>query len=173
MKNATTKKRIKVYGTLQTKARICSAHIFFNKQCWKEGLAPRYAVDNLTKVKCDPSFRAKFIKPAVIQQKDSERTRIFKRIMFLHRELSHERHPIEFEIMDDVVRLRASMNCFKQRQKHHFKLYQLRMNKMPNSVISFAPTMINLSDTIFTIGELDLLDQGMKYCPKPVLVQSI
>ena len=76
----------------------------------------------------------------------------------------------ELTIFLDSVHEEVSKMAFKKTLKQDNKFEKLLSKK--GKSISFGPKIVNLSDTVFTDRELELLNQGIKYCPPPRNVED-
>ncbi|XP_072152695.1 uncharacterized protein [Bemisia tabaci] len=172
MKNATTTKKLKAYRKLKIKVKNLSADIYFNKICLTEQLTPNYVRNSLTKYNGENHLREKFAKLTIkwhMHQRYFQRSRVYKQIMFLHLELVHDLHYVEFLAYEDAIEAEASNIKFQKVQNQEKKLETLRSrDKHKPHQIMFAPRLVNLSDCIFTEAEIELLNRGSKYCPPPI-----
>ena len=95
-------------------------------------------------------------------------------LKLLHTSLAERLHPIEWELLDDKVRLEASFQSYKKRLTHRKKLDNLKKNQLNSCNLTqeeigthnFYPSFKNLSTARFTFEEEKLLQKGLKYNPK-------
>ena len=171
LRNATTNKKMNTYRKLRTKIVNLNADIEFNQHCLKNNLTPKYASNSLKNFKGDVRLKQKLLTTTIkwqIDQKYGERDRVYPRIMFLQLELLNELHYIEYITVEEKIQEIIRTIKYKKRSKIFTKLGNLHSTQAPQKPkIPFAPRVINLTDMIFTQEEINLLNQGIKFCPPP------
>ena len=176
LKQASLAEQSNLYYKLKLKHRISVQNIWFNQQCIKNGVNPKFV-----HIRCSSTTQSakKAIQKAKTTWLKEESRRWFKtrdnlllHIKVLHSELTFKLHSIEFDFLDDKVRSEISVIIHKKYINQSKKLKKLIHDK--NKTVQNLPVqeskkffdrVINLSETQFTETEINLLEKGPKYNP--------
>ena len=159
---------INVYKNIRTKIMKCCANIYFNQQCLKRKIIPKYA--NLNVPNTSPA--------AQMTKKKIHITRIKDEIKFLHiqkqklnTELynAHLKAALEWgniwhTIMESIL-VTVNQEANKKYKTINTKLNQLMKTQTNNLDFQkqFYPRVINNTSITFTNDEMSLLNKGLKY----------
>jgi hypothetical protein len=159
---------IRKYKSLKSRLYNCNASIYFNRQCLKKQLTPKYA--NIKIPNTSPAHKYTQQKAATMRIKDeikylySKKQDLNQQIYHLHLSLAHTWsntwHYI-YETIEGELNREAKAK-YKALDK---KLDHLRKTQSytPHSTQSFYPRLINNTDILFSKNELNLLHKGLKY----------
>ncbi|XP_071441617.1 uncharacterized protein [Hetaerina americana] len=169
----------KLYLKLFIKCRIASLNIYFNSQCLKRGVTPKFV--SIKSCSSSPAAQhAISTAKKVWVQKEvkmwySKREAICHYLFILHMELCSKLHPAEFQVWEDRVRSRTKSICDAKRKVLNQKLYILSRvlrnsdtqsnPKLRSCDHKFAPRVVNLSNSDLSPSNLVLLNKGLKYAP--------
>jgi len=165
---ASQAKSIYLYKNLKAKVQRCCSNIYFNRQCLKLGLIPKYAQIKIPYTSPD----------SIVTRKKTQTTRLKEKIKFLYKkkdkliELLYRTHlqaAQEWGKMWDLIRdnIHTTLNLEAERI---YKNLDDKISRLTNSQherinekFKFYPRMINQTHIFFTEEEQTLLNKGLKY----------
>lgn len=176
---ASTAKLAVMYRKTLLKIKKCSNHLWFNKQCIKESLHPKFM-----KISCNNSSpEAQLsIRAAYSKWLNEEMHKWYQRrdnlqlhLKLIHEELVFKLIYDDFQETDRIIREEVQEQVHQQYINQLKKLEQLRQGKQvkqkvidqhkENSSFNFYDRVVNLTDVTFENSELNMLEKGLKYCP--------
>jgi hypothetical protein len=186
IKSASVAVQARLYIKLTKVHRLASQNVWFNQQCKREHLIPKYI-----NLRSNTNSRSAdiAIKKAQFIWLNEESRRWFSirdnlklHLKILHSELSYTLHNIEFDLLDQKARLLASQEVYKKYVSQCSKLRVLRRESGTNNNIgtqrgfhehshTFYPRIKNLSNVQLSNDEVSLLNKGLKYNLKPQINQ--
>lgn len=179
-RNATIRKVMKAYQQLKVKATLTSLDIMFITKCIGAEVFPKFVVNSLKWYKGNRVLLNRLMKSMLkweLNEKYSMRDNIFKKVMYLQLKLLNSLHRLEFESFDAKVHDIVKREKWTKIARHNSKFENLVTNKQKaerkTTPIQFGPKFINLSDTIFSKNEEELLNKGTKFCPPPPIINKL
>lgn len=169
-----------IYRKSLLKVRKCNNHLWFNKQCIKEDVTPKFM-----KITChnkskearetiEQSYKVWLKKE--IQKWYTRRNNLKLHLKIIHMKLLQIIHPIVFDIIDREIREEVQERSFQHHRIQLKKLEDLKNRKLSLNVANIVPKnthenntyyphFINLTEIHFTDLETKLLEKGLKYNP--------
>ena len=183
IKNSSTDELTRRYKKLLIKRKVNEGNLWFNQQCIKRKLIPNY-VNLKCKSKCQSAEKA--VRRAEIIWVKLEIKRYFKilnilniHLKVIHSELTFRLHKIEFDLLDTKIRNFVNQNDLIKRKTLNKKLNLLETrnnitdNDQNPKVHTFYNRFKNLSNIEFTTHEINVINRGIKFCPKPIFTNKI
>lgn len=114
IKLASLADQLKYFYKLQLKHKLTSQNIWFNQECIRNKLSPKYITRNMN-IKLNSTAASKaLIKAKQIWIKEEVKT-LFRRrdairtyLKVVHSEITFKLHPIEFDILEDNIKQKIS-----------------------------------------------------------------
>lgn len=187
IKSASVAVQARLYIKLTKLHRLAVQNVWFNQQCKRERLIPKYINirSNTHSRSADMAIKkAQFI---WLNEESrnwfSIRDNLKLHLKILYSELSFSLHNIEFDLLDQKARLLASQEAHHKYLSQCRKLSVLRRESVTNNNVdmqrcfhdqshNFYPRIKNLSDVQLSNEEVSLLNKGLKYNLQPPINQK-
>jgi len=165
---ASRAQNINQYKNLRTKVAKCCANIYFNKQCIKNKVVPKYAqikIPNTSPTSLNTTQKVQIL-------------RIKEEIKFLHKkkeQLNRELYTRHlqaaqewgkaWEIIQESIQESINREMEKKYKTMDEKLKKLIQSQSykPSTSTQFYPRVVNKTNIHFSDDELGLLNKGLKY----------
>lgn len=177
IKLASLADQLKYFYKLQLKHKLTSQNIWFNQECIRNKLSPKYITRNMN-IKLNSTAASKaLIKAKQIWIKEEVKT-LFRRrdairtyLKVVHSEITFKLHPIEFDILEDNIKQKISEIIYNKYQVQKQKIQKLKQEVQNHchsgtENVQFKPRFENLSDVTFNEKERKILSKGPKFIPE-------
>lgn len=175
----TTKSNLNKFSRLKIKIQSLNEDIKFLRTCQKEKIVPNFikvstAVKNYRTTKVLEMAKKAWLN-LEIKHLFNELAETELKAYGLHLKLTKNMNLyeiIEWYEFEEKVFDRVQKVVQQKAEKHEKKLSELLSNKTSNEKVMFTPELVpdfvvNLSNQDFSERELNLLNKGLKYTPKP------
>ena len=165
---ASQAKTINAYKNLRTKVSKCCANIYFNKQCLYKKVTPKYAqvrIPNTSPASQNTAHKARIMRIKdelrfLHKKKETLNKELYKRHLQAAQEWGNLWYTIQNSIQQSInTDMEKKYKVMDEKIK---KLTQSQSQKPPNGK-QFYPRVVNKTNIIFTDGEMELLNKGLKY----------
>lgn len=178
LKTASLADQLNLYVKFRYKVKKVQQNIWFNKQCLKCKVFPKYVQIQCKTNSNSSAIAVKKAKTTWIRQEIKNGYRnldcYFMKLKVLHSALTKSLHPVEFDTFDNDLRNRVRDFNQTKFEKQKSKLSSLTKNScnhnnekytLPSNPPKFHDRIINLSNITLTTNETNLLNKGFKYNP--------
>lgn len=173
VKEASQAEQVKLYFKLKLKFGVAERNIFFNRQCLKLNLVPKYVTitsnNNSTIARKSVEIAQRSWIKKEISRWYKTRDSLSFYIFVLHCQLTKKLHKAEWDFLDNKCRDQLYRKLSEKTVTQNRKLQRLIEGQQPNPINNidhhhqFADRVKNFSSITFSSRETDLLGHGTKY----------